>query len=543
MAIDQSKKIAQQIEASADYYPPATYTGSLASSEATVSSYLTYFNEVEFTIDPLAYQFIPLTASQNSKNPKLFAIGVIAPSARVSGLVLDRSATVRALSEDNPYSPQPSLAGSNRSDYVKSLIEWACGPPKGRNENDPVYQQITEGRDVGQAQKSYSSCGDLAHWMLYRLGVRSDYVNRNENGGWKDQKNISNLAFSPAASTPTSSTSYNPGDIIIVWNESNGSDSHAIVVTGQTGSTIQTGEYGQPGGAEKEHKIQIKDGKPYIGKRQIQKVIPLEKVIELAQQSGQLSDITLPGDLSTTIGGDSKTASWDGSKASDARRIQDKTANSQLSMEGLTDQFTAAQRAQILDIQKSLDAMQNTPPLRMLVNPTSFSVKGEKIVSDSAWTRNGNTVVEHWGNNQDKISASGKVAGFYAADLLNATGPGLTRMARNYSQAWQNFQSLYLFYKNNGGLYAKDLSSANQTRNLTLVGSVYIYYDNILYIGCFDSFSLSETDTAPHSADYSFEFTVRAAFLLDNPNPNDKSTYGVSQPSADQPVTSAAFFK
>ncbi len=114
-------------------------------------------------------------------------------------------------------------------------------------------------------------------------------------------------------------------------------------------------------------------------------------------------------------------------------------------------------------------------------------------------------------------------------------------MARNYSAAWQNFQSLYLFYKNNGGLYTKDLSSSNQAQNLSLVGSVYIYYDSILYIGAFDSFSISEADTAPHSADYSFEFTVRAAFLLDNPNPNDTSTYGVAQPSDNRPVTSAAF--
>jgi hypothetical protein len=168
--------------------------------------------------------------------------------------------------------------------------------------------------------------------------------------------------------------------------------------------------------------------------------------------------------------------------------------------------------------------MANSPPLRMLVNPKSFSVKGEKIVADGNWGRNG-PIIEHWGNNQDKISASGKVTGFYAVSVEDAGGPGLTRMARNFSQAWQNFQSLYLFYKNNGALYTKDFASGNNQVNLSLVGSIYIYYDNILYIGSFDNFSISEEDSAPFSMDYSYDFTVRAAFLLDQP---DTLTYGTT---------------
>lgn len=542
MPIDQNNRIARQIEASADNYPPATYSGNLSSGEANIESYLTYYNDISLTADPLAYQFIPLSAAQNSKNPKMFAIGVIAPTARVSGLLLDRSASVRAL-EDQTYFPQPSLNGANRADYVKSLITWACGPPKGRDENDPIYQQVVEGRDVGTYQKSYSSCGDLCHWMLYRLGVRSDLVNRDENGGWQQEKNISKLAFSQAASNVTPSTSYKPGDIIIIWNESNGTDAHAIVVTEQNGSSLSTGEYGQPGGAEKTRTITTKDGKPFIGKRQIQKVIPLETVLELARQNGELADITLPGDLANSVGGDSRPGNWTGQQAAEARKLRDKTANSLLTEQDLNVQFTNAQRAQILDLQKSLEAMQNTPPLRMMVNPSTFSVKGERIVADSAWSRNGTSIVEHWGPGQDKISASGKVAGFYAIDVVNATGPGLTRMARNYSQAWQNFQSLYLLYKNNGGIYTKDLSAGGTGNNMTLVGSVYLYYDGIMYVGSFDSLSVGEADTSPHTVDYSFEFTVRAAFLLDNPNPNDTGTYGVAQQSANKPVTSAAFFK
>jgi hypothetical protein len=223
-------------------------------------------------------------------------------------------------------------------------------------------------------------------------------------------------------------------------------------------------------------------------------------------------------------------------QAADAREIREKTANTPLTAEDIANQYTAAQRAQIAVIQKALEAMQNAPPLRLMVNPQSFSVKGEKIVSDSGWARNGATIVEHWGNNQEKISASGKVAGFYAIDILNGVGPGLTRMARNFSQSWQNFQSLQLFYSNNAGLHTLDATSISQEVNLTMVGSIYIYYDSILYIGAFESFTISENDASPHTVDYSFEFTVRAAFILDNPNPNDIGTYGASGNS--RPLTS-----
>jgi hypothetical protein len=289
-------------------------------------------------------------------------------------------------------------------------------------------------------------------------------------------------------------------------------------------------EYGQPGGAIHNRTIKTQNGKPFIGNRQIQRVIPLDKAIELARQSGELDSVGLPN---KEFGYPEDNPKWDGIVAGDARRILEKTANTPLSADDISAQFTAAQTAQILLIQKAIEGMENTPPLRLMVNPQSFSVKGEKIVSDSGWSRNGGTIVEHWGNGQEKISASGKVAGFYAASILDGTGPGITRMARNASQSWQNFQSLQLFYANNGGVHTTDATSSTLERNLTMVGSIYIYYDSILYIGAFDSFSISESDTTPHTADYSFEFTVRAAFLLDNPDPNGgQGASGVAQQRA-----------
>ena len=116
-----------------------------------------------------------------------------------------------------------------------------------------------------------------------------------------------------------------------------------------------------------------------------------------------------------------------------------------------------------------------------------------------------------------------KVAGFYAIDTgggaLGSVGnsPGLTRMARNLSLSYQNFLSLYFLYRNNAGIWLPDPTSpqTSQSTNLSLVGSVYIFYDGILYIGSFDSFTITETDMAPFTVEYNFSFTVRAQFLMD----------------------------
>jgi len=172
----------------------------------------------------------------------------------------------------------------------------------------------------------------------------------------------------------------------------------------------------------------------------------------------------------------------------------------------------------------ALEGMKRLPPLRLLVNPQQFFVKGSKIVTDGNWSRYG-PIIEHWGDEQDVISASGKVAAFYTAQT------GLTRAARQFSASWRNFQSLYLLYKNNGGVYLKDpFDTTGQSKRLTYVGSIYIYYDGILYVGSFTNFNITEEDSAPYTVSYSFEFQVRAAFILDRPD----SKYDIQYASQSQ---------
>lgn len=201
--------------------------------------------------------------------------------------------------------------------------------------------------------------------------------------------------------------------------------------------------------------------------------------------------------------------------------------------------FLEKQKAMIAQAQMKLDNMRNTPPLKMRVNPASFTVKGEKIVSDGNWSRNG-PIIEHWGDAQDKISGSGKVAGFYSMYRNDARMPGLTRTAKFFSESFQNFLSLFLIYRNNGGLFLQDQQGEDVRQNLSVVGTIYIYYDNTLYLGSFDNFNITEDATAPHTLEYSFEFTVRAAFLLDRPN-EQSFTYGAPNlfPSEKAPLLQA----
>ena len=219
---------------------------------------------------------------------------------------------------------------------------------------------------------------------------------------------------------------------------------------------------------------------------------------------------------------DNSTPNWQGTGAANAKQAkkeENKNAGQDLNRTELGKAYQQYQQVEILETQRQLEVMKNTPPLRMLVNPESFDVSSEKIISDGNWTRSG-PVIQHWGDGQDKITGSGKIAGFYSVDVQNANGPGLTRTARNYSMAYQNFMSLWLLYRNNGGLLFPDLSNLlNPTWLLSVVGSIYIYYDGIIYIGSFDSFNVNETDTAPFTLEYDFSFTVRAWYELDREDP------------------------
>ena len=182
--------------------------------------------------------------------------------------------------------------------HVKPLLEWACAGGA-LDEDRPHYQAVTEGRDRGTAQDRYSSCGDLAHWLLYRLGCRQHWVNRKENLGWRQGTNVGDLAFGAPTSvrrTPRPGARFDTGDVVIIWNRADGTDAHVMVVYefGLSPLRLVVAEYGQPGGHIAERKLTVRDGELFVGARQIQRWLPLHLALTDAAERALLDPVSFP---------------------------------------------------------------------------------------------------------------------------------------------------------------------------------------------------------------------------------------------------------
>lgn len=126
------------------------------------------------------------------------------------------------------------------------LCEWACYGDAGVTEKSDRYKLVTEGRDPGP---NYSSCADLAHWLLWRLGSRSPYLNREERteapGDWKQQVNIWRLYSSPDTRTKPLAPLPKTGDVWLIGSPP--TNWHALVCSKLEldTHTLHSWDYGQ----------------------------------------------------------------------------------------------------------------------------------------------------------------------------------------------------------------------------------------------------------------------------------------------------------
>lgn len=172
---------------------------------------------------------------------------------------------------------------------VNDLLDLATNGDIGRGEGDEVYKRITEGRDFG---KGYSSCGDLCHWLLFRLGVRLPFVNRAEFTGWKSGQNIARLCFSKAPSHNFRlGEPYEAGDILAIWNKADTTDAHVLVVREcqlssalEKHGIVKSADYGQPGGERRTRSL----AGQVLGNKKIMKVLRLRDVLQVASEQGAL---------------------------------------------------------------------------------------------------------------------------------------------------------------------------------------------------------------------------------------------------------------
>jgi len=587
-------RIYQQIDATADYYEPSVYS-ILGGSDAFL-----------LEDDPIGEDFVPVSPAvlRGGQEVKKFVVGILPPSSNVTGRLLDRSNSVAAIVGAN-FTDITTGNRSHEKQLDKENFKWtdlsddfwlrwvemcerlgvepdamaaifynesqfnpyeAAGPA-----NDP--NRIVA-RGLGMLIKSVAhiACVSEDDWYNFQdlsgeeqLPYWEQFLKKSRvRGKGKQDLYVGHFGYvrgNPEGilyasqgymdANPDDFKDLKPGERALnarAYDQNCGADGlHSKLATGGKIGGVVCGKNSYAKGY-----IGLEDlgaavaGLPPFGVTA--KIQAAQKRSEEGAYSGAGSNPTdaLPCNQAEEDG----TSNWqDGSaEANYIRSLQNSLADTGiLSGKQIASMFTAAQTQMIKKTRAELERMKNTPPLRMLIAPQKFSVSDEKIVADGNYGRYG-PIVEHWGDNQGKIEASGKIAGFYAVDKYggpqyNASvanlgytettglgGPGLSRTIRNFSQSYQNFMSLWLLYRNNGGLWLEfeSFSTSQKYQNLSAVGSIWIYYDNIIYFGSFDSFSITETDTAPFTLEYNFSFTVRASFVLDrvaDPGMNYNSKY------------------
>lgn len=601
-------RVINQIEQAADYYGPMFY------------QLLGYHSSLELN-DDLNGDFIPV--SQTKSNPKLFVVGLIPPSANITGRVLDRSASIGAtegypdqvLDFSGPASeasggtlsttgsvPGPIITASGYkigqgSGTASNLPNPPQNPPVTANGEGAHYEKYTIPQlwnlmgaayaDQYQRQPTPTELQLYVAQALNETGsMNTSSVPNNNFGG------IGSTNIEPTKGRYFKAPTKTEGYMYFTTypDPQSGAKAFIVNVTGKNPNVMQAARDGDVLGystslAQSSYYMTSADDY-YHGVRarasQVSKAMAKYGVqlddcsdIPVRSPGGCAFKETGPayrsrvGNVKGRVGRflpgspynsscpllnagpqtqDGSNSDWKGqgsANASASRKEEAATTNRDLNKSDLGAKYQSAQRAEAAMTARALDRIRSTPPLRLLVNPTSFKISSEKVVSDGNFTREGH-IIEHWGEQQDKMSLSGKVAAFFAIDTMPSPnqenlggGPGLTRVARQYSASYQNFLSLYLLYRNNGGLYVNSLGDTLKTNllaRLSLVGSIYIYYDNTLYIGSFDTFDVTENDSAPYSLEYNIEFTVRATFTLDEPTEYD---YNVAKtPQSALPTTS-----
>lgn len=140
-----------------------------------------------------------------------------------------------------------------------ALLRYAVADNAGRSELDPVYRAITENRDGPSAlqRAKYSSCADLAHWLLRCLGVRAPWLNRDDDGdaqAFRYGVNLNWLCPPPigrcSIAAPDLQSAPAPGDIF-VENNAHGGHVFCCIEYDAAADRLVTAEYGQPGGVRK----------------------------------------------------------------------------------------------------------------------------------------------------------------------------------------------------------------------------------------------------------------------------------------------------
>lgn len=185
-------------------------------------------------------------------------------------------------------SPSPTLtpgAIERRRELIVDYWRWACGWPEASEvgERHPRYVEVTEGRDTGPV---YSSCRDLAHAGLFRVGVREPWILRAEHRGFVYGRPVVTAGMVPWSGIVEA------GDVLVVARDwPRGRDAHVVCVLEAEAERLITAEYGQPGGALKSYPLRDE-----LRGRRVRVRLPFVEAIRTAFHRGLLVEPDWPRD-------------------------------------------------------------------------------------------------------------------------------------------------------------------------------------------------------------------------------------------------------
>lgn len=158
------------------------------------------------------------------------------------------------------------------------------------------------------------------------------------------------------------------------------------------------------------------------------------------------------------------------------------------------------------------------------VNPNSMGVKYEKAISRTQ--TKGGFVEYHWGEGARSLDFEFATGGFMRlySGLSYTTSPEKTGGSRRETLAYDAYLDLLSLFHNNGSVY-------DDRGQVALQGKIKVTFDGGVFLGWFESFSVTE------SADKPYQFTMSAAFTVDKEVQVWKSVY--TEPGAGSGISDA----
>jgi len=158
----------------------------------------------------------------------------------------------------------------HRRRVALELAAYATNDGKGRDVGDPVHEAITEGRTLANEQRRrngspevpYSSCTDLATWLLASMGCTDEsLINRSDDGGripWQIGASLPRLVHAPSYQQAAAGGTPAAGDILFLTDR--GGHVAVLRVWDELAGLATTDDYGQPYGRRRHRTLRRQGG-------------------------------------------------------------------------------------------------------------------------------------------------------------------------------------------------------------------------------------------------------------------------------------------